>query len=245
MATLPQPKGIMVTEERPTALITGASRGIGRAIAVELSRTHHIIAAGRARQALDDLVGTLPSAQALQFDVTDTAQARTSFEAITRLDVLVHSAGVAAEAPFGQLTAEQWRESFDVNVLAVAELTRILLPALRAAKGLITFLNSGSGLFSYAEGAAYTGTKFALRALADCLREDERSAGVRVTSIHPGFVDTEMGRRLVAEKGWADNPAFFVPAEAVASCVRLAVDMPVGTQVEMLTIRPQLVASVS
>jgi NADP-dependent 3-hydroxy acid dehydrogenase YdfG len=224
----------------PVALITGASRGIGKAIAEDLGRTHHILVGGRDEAAVATVVASLPSAEPWITDVRDSAALAASFAAVTNVDVLVHSAGIANEKPFDQISRDEWRDSFEVNVFGVAELTTLALPALRRSKGIVVFVNSGSGLTSYAQGALYTATKFALRTLADCLREDERGNGVRVSSIHPGFVDTDMGRRIRDELGHAYDPMSYVPAETIAAGVRVMVDAPPQAQVEMMSIRPTM-----
>ncbi|WP_022881427.1 SDR family oxidoreductase [Gryllotalpicola ginsengisoli] len=219
------------------ALVTGASRGIGKAIALELSSTHTIIAGARTAEALAPLRSQLPDLVPFVCDLGSEAQTAAAVAelGLTELDVLVNSAGVADERPFDTFTREDWRKQFEVNVFAVADLTARLLPALRAARGTIVMLNSGSGLFSYAGGSVYTGTKFALRTMADCLREEERTNGVRVTSVHPGYVDTDMGRGVIERKGPGQT---FVQPRTIASAVRLAVDAPPEAQVEMLSIRP-------
>jgi NADP-dependent 3-hydroxy acid dehydrogenase YdfG len=225
---------------RPVALITGASRGIGRAIALEFGRTHTIIGGARSAEALSGLLKDLPDAVPWPVDLSDLPSLAKAAEAIDRVDVLVHSAGIAIEKPLAELNPVQWQASFAVNVFAVAELTRLLLPKLRASHGTVVLLNSGSGLFSYRNGAAYSGTKFALRTLGDCLREEERENGVRVVSIHPGFVDTDMGRGIRKEQGDAYDPRYYVTPETIAAGVRVAVDAPPEAQFEMMSIRPSL-----
>lgn len=224
--------------DRPIALVTGASRGIGRAIAAELGRTHHILVGGRDAAAVDAVVAALPSAEPYVADLVADASGD-SFPALPgRLDVLVHSAGVEDSGTIAETDAATWRHVFEVNVFAVAALTRRALPALRAAGGLVIAINSGSGLISGPGGGVYAGSKFALRALTDALREEERPNGVRVSSIHPGRVDTDMQRALVAREGHEYDETYTITPEMVAATVRLAVDLPPTGTVESLSVRP-------
>ncbi|MDF9276805.1 SDR family oxidoreductase [Arthrobacter sp. EH-1B-1] len=220
----------------PVALITGASRGIGRAIADELAPTHHLLLGGRDRTALDALAASYPSAKPFAVDVREVTE--TDVAGIDRLDVLVHSAGVLQMGAVADLDDETWRTSFDINVFAVAKLTRLLLPALREARGQVIAINSGSGYSSGAGSAVYSGTKFALRALTDALREEERPNGVRVSSIHPGRVATDMQAELHDFEGKEYSPGAWIQPAQVAKAVRLAVDASRDSAVESLNIRP-------
>ncbi|MFJ6280434.1 SDR family oxidoreductase [Arthrobacter subterraneus] len=220
----------------PVALITGASRGIGRAIADDLASTHHLLLGGRDRAALEALASSYPSAEPFAVDVREVSAADVA--GIDRLDVLVHSAGVLQMGAIADLEDETWRTSFEINVFAVAKLTRLLLPALRAARGQVVAINSGSGYSSGAGSAVYSGTKFALRALTDALREEERSNGVRVSSIHPGRVATDMQAELHEFEGKDYSPTAWIQPEQVARTVRLAVDASRDSTVESLSIRP-------
>ncbi|WP_158867033.1 SDR family oxidoreductase [Leifsonia sp. AG29] len=222
------------TAPRPVALVTGASRGIGRAIAANLGRTHHILVGGRDAAAVQSVVDSLPSAEPFVAELVDgTVPALPD-----RIDVLVHSAGVEDGSTIEATDLETWRRVFEVNVFAVAELTRRALPGLRASQGLVVVINSGSGLTSGPGGGVYAGSKFALRALTDALREEERPHGVRVSSIHPGRVDTDMQRALVAREGHEYDPSYTITAEMVAATVRTAVDLPPTGTVESLSVRP-------
>ena len=160
--------------DRPIALVTGASRGIGRAIARELGRTHHILVGGRDADAVVEVVAELPSAEPFMADLVADLSGASLPALPERLDVLVHSAGVEDGGTVEETDAETWQHVFEVNVFAVAALTRRALPALRAAQGLVVSINSGSGLASGPGGGVYAGSKFALRALTDALREEER-----------------------------------------------------------------------
>ncbi len=211
------------------ALITGASRGIGRAIAEELAKDHHIIA-GASTDA-SEVLRALPSAEPFEVDLRDIAALQRAASDIDELDVLVHAAGVLHKAPFEELDASQWRESFQVNVLAPVALTRALLPALRRSRGIILTLNSGAGLFGVEENSAYCASKFALRGFTDSLRLEERGR-VRVTSLHPGRTDTDM----IADPKHGERPK--MDPVSVARAARLAIDAGPDATVEFLRIAP-------
>ncbi len=222
----------------PVALITGASRGIGLAIARELAPTHHLLLGGRDAGALEELAASFPSAAPFAADLGSREDVHQAVAGIERLDVLVHSAGVLRMGTVENLSDDDWQQSFAINVFAVAALTRALLPALRAAKGQVVAINSGSGFSSGPTSAVYSGTKFALRALTDALREEERSNGVRVCSIHPGRVATDMQQELHEFEGKDYRPGAWIQPEQVAKTVRLAVDASRDSMVESLSIRP-------
>lgn len=225
---------------RPVALITGGSRGIGKAIAEDLGRDHHVIVGGSGAERVDAVVGALPSAESFVTDLRDVDSLSRAVDelGLDRLDVLVHSAGVAWTRPVAEARAEEWEEMFTVNVFAVAELTRVTLPLLRSSGGQVISINSGSGYVSRLNSAMYSGTKFALRALTDSLREEERGR-VRVTSVHPGRVDTDMQVELQKQSGNTDyDGSQYVSTASIAQTVRTAVDLDPTSTVEELTIRP-------
>ncbi|GIT79422.1 short chain dehydrogenase [Leifsonia sp. LS1] len=224
----------MTSASRPIALVTGASRGIGAAIARELGRTHHVLVGGRDDAAVASVVSDLPSAEPYVGELTGDGLPSLP----ERLDVLVHSAGAEDGGTIEDTDRATWRHLFEVNVFAVAELTRRALPALRRAEGLVVVINSGSGLTSGPGGGPYAASKFAARALTDALREEERPNGVRVSSIHPGRVDTDMQRALVAREGHDYDEAYTITPEMVAATVRTVVDLPSAGTVESLSVRP-------
>lgn len=228
------------TAAKPVALITGASRGIGRAIAENLGRDHHILVGGTNAERVQAVVEALPSAEAFIADLGDAEALQQAWEqtGLTRLDVLVHSAGLAWMRDVAEAPLSEWRQMFEINVFAVAELTRLTLPALRAARGEVITINSGSGYRSRGGSALYSGTKFALRAFTDALRDEERGT-VRVTSIHPGQVDTDMQVALQESYGNTNyDGGRYIAPESVADTVRLAIEMPAASMVEELVIRP-------
>lgn len=219
---------------RPTALVTGATRGIGRAIALDLGRTHHVFVGGRTAEAVDALVAELPSASPFVGDLgAGDAPALPD-----RLDVLVHSAGVEQGTTVADTPRSTWESVFATNLFAVAELTRRALPALRAARGIVVPINSGSGFHAGPGGGVYAASKFALRAFADALREEERPSGVRVSSVHPGRTDSDMQRALTEKLGEDYDTAYYLAPEDVAAAVRTVVDLPERGTVETLSVRP-------
>jgi NADP-dependent 3-hydroxy acid dehydrogenase YdfG len=219
---------------RPVALVTGATRGIGRAIALELGRTHHVLVGGRSADAVASVVAALPSAEAFVGDLGAGAVPPLP----DRLDVLVHNAGVEQGTTVADTPRDVWEQVFATNVFAVAELTRLALPALRAAGGIVVPINSGSGFHSGPGGGVYAASKFALRAFADALREEERANGVRVSSVHPGRTDSDMQRALTEKLGEDYDIAYYLAPEDVAVAVRTVVDLPERGTVESLAIRP-------
>jgi NADP-dependent 3-hydroxy acid dehydrogenase YdfG len=223
---------------RPLALVTGASRGIGAAVARALAPGHDLLLGGRDTTALEALADELPGARPWPVELTDTAALAEAVGGIERLDVLVHSAGMSALGTVADTPVSTWRRQFEVNVVAVAELTRLLLPALRAARGRVVLLNSGAGLSAPPGWASYAASKFALKAFADALRAEEAVNGLRVTSVHPGRVDTEMQRGVVAQEGGDYHAETYLRPESVAGAVLLAVTAPDDAALTELVLRP-------
>jgi NADP-dependent 3-hydroxy acid dehydrogenase YdfG len=217
-----------------TALITGASGGIGSAIAEALAQTHTLLLAGRPSERLDAVAERL-LATTWPLDLTDTEAIRNSASDISELDVLVHNAGVSIPAHVGDSKIAEWRATFEVNVFGAVALTLALLPALRRASGQVVFVNSGSGRKVSPGMASYSASKFALRAFADSLRDDE--TGLRVTTIYPGRVDTDMQRELVAFEGGEYNAEKFLRPETVARVVANVVNTPPDGHVHEVVIR--------
>ncbi|MGV9709830.1 SDR family oxidoreductase [Gordonia sp. NPDC003424] len=221
----------------PTALITGASRGLGAEIARQLAPTHDLLLGGRPSAELDELAMALDGATTFAVDLTDHDEMAAATEAIAELDVLVHNAGIASSLESVEDTpADEWRALLEVNVVAPAELTRQLLPALRAAGGHVVFINSGAGRRVNARWTPYAASKFALRALADGLRAEE--PGLRVTSVYPGRIDTDMQRDIVALEGGEYDPTRFLTVESVARAVVHAVTTPAEAHPEEIVLRP-------
>ncbi|MEU0567145.1 SDR family oxidoreductase [Nonomuraea sp. NPDC005983] len=223
--------------ERPTALVTGASGGVGEAVAEALAPTHHVILGGRNERALAELAARLPDARAWPVELTEVTQADVA--GVDRLDVLVHSAGMSPLGRIEEVAASTWRATMELNVVAVAELTRLLLPALRRANGHVVCVNSGAGQRVRAGWGSYAASKFALRAFADALREEEPE--LRVTTVYPGRVATEMQRGVRQHEGGAFEPDKYLAPATVARAVLAAVNAGPDAHLTELTIRPSAV----
>jgi NADP-dependent 3-hydroxy acid dehydrogenase YdfG len=220
----------------PTALITGASRGIGAAIATALAPTHTLLLAGRPSAQLQTVAERL-GATTVPLDLTDTDAIPAATASIGDVDVLVHNAGVTFPGRVAESTVDQWRTTLDVNVIGAVALTLALLPALRRAGGQVVFINSGAGRTALPVMASYSASKFALRAFADSLRESEPA--LRVTTVYPGRTDSDMQRELVSFEGDEYDPDRFLHPDTVAQVVAQVVATPPDGHVHEVVLRPR------
>ena len=221
----------------PLALITGASRGIGAAIAERLAPSHDLLLGGRDVALLQALADRLPSARPWPVELTDNTAVRAATAGIERLDVLVHAAGICPLGPLADTTAETWQNTFAVNLIAVAELTRQLLPALRATAGHVVLINSGSGLRANPNWGVYAASKFALKAYGDVLRAEEEPYGLRVTSVYPGRTATDMQRSVREFEGGTFDPSQYSRPESIAEAVYTAIATTADSHIHEIIIR--------
>lgn len=222
-----------------TYVITGATRGIGRAV-VDLLADEDLVLVARSAGPLLELCDSLPSARGVAVDLATPGQidaAMATVELPDRIDGVVHSAGIGGGGLIAEADVASWTEVLAVNVVAVAELTRILLPAVRAAHGTIVAVNSGAGLaVKRPGGAAYAASKFGLRALADGLRLEEPD--IRVTTVYPGRTDSDMQRALVATEHREYDPAEFIDPVTLAGVIVSALRLPPDAVIPDVTVMP-------
>ncbi|MEW2514764.1 oxidoreductase [Streptomyces sp. NPDC046870] len=208
-----------------TALVTGASSGIGEATALKLiSLGYTVYGAARRTERLQMLAerGVRP----LAMDVTDDDSMRSGVERIVsetgRIDVLVNNAGYGSYGALEDVPQEEARRQFDVNVFGAVRLTQIVLPHMRARRsGTVVNVTSMGGKIYTPLGGWYHGTKFALEALSDCLRMEVKPFGIDVVVIEPGGIRTEWAGIAAdhLEKSSAGG-AYSGQAEAVAASMR-------------------------
>ena len=185
-----------------TVLITGASRGIGRASALALDRRGlDVIAGVRTDEAAQALKADASDRlRTVELDVTDADSIRAAAEAVgPRLDVLVNNAGLAVGGVLEAVPIEELRRQLDVNVVAQVAVTQALLPALRATNGRVVFISSVSGRVSVPIMGPYTASKFAIEAIADSLRVELRAWDIDVVLVEPGSIDTDIWRGAVEQ----------------------------------------------
>lgn len=225
-----------------THLITGAGSGIGEALTQRLADRGDelwLLArdAGRAAQ----LRERFPGAHTLVGDLAEPARLSWAFghqTVPTRLDSLLHVAGVVELGAVADTPVATWQQQLDVNAVSPAELTRLLLPALRAARGHIVFVNSGAGLRVSPEWGAYAASKFAVRAIADAVRAEEHANGVRVTTVYPGRTATPMQQKVHQQEGAEYDASQWIDPASVATTILGALDLPRDAELTELMVRP-------
>jgi NADP-dependent 3-hydroxy acid dehydrogenase YdfG len=223
-----------MAENRSIAVITGASRGIGRAIALRLAATHHIVAAARSRPELDSLGSEIQArggtCDAIELDVTKPDHVATALTSV-RADVLVNNAGVGFLKPFLDLTVEEWNTMVDVNFNALFHVTRAVLPGMiERGRGHIVIVGSIAGRSAFVGGTCYGGTKHAVMGFSESLMLEVRDKGVKVSVVNPGSVATDFFR------GERDT-SWMLTADDVAEAVRHAIDTPPRVLVHRIEVR--------
>lgn len=229
------------------AVVTGASRGIGEAIARALAasgaRLHLVGRDEGTLLAVAQSAGGEPRQH--RYYVTDLADdaaverlAQSLRRELPALDVLVHAAGVLHRAPVAQAEAAQFDAQYRTNVRAPFVLTQNLLPLLVASQGQVVFVNSSAGLAARADVTQYAATKHALKAVADGLREEVNAAGVRVLSLFAGRTATRMQAEVHAMEGRPYDPAALVQPADIAALVLQVLALPRSVEVTDISLRP-------
>ncbi|WP_067143131.1 SDR family NAD(P)-dependent oxidoreductase [Microtetraspora malaysiensis] len=235
-----------------TAVVTGASSGIGAATARRLAAEgFDVVAAARRRERLDALAAEVPGIRPAMLDVTSQESVDAFAAELERCDVLVNNAGGALGLePVASSRVDDWQRMYDVNVLGSLRMTRALLPKLIASgDGVLVMLTSVAGLVSYEGGGGYCAAKHAQTSMTETLRLELCGEPVRVVEIAPGMVQTEEFS-LTRFRGDAEKAAKVyegVPgpltADDVADVISFAVTRPAHVNIDRLVIRPRAQAA--
>jgi NAD(P)-dependent dehydrogenase (short-subunit alcohol dehydrogenase family) len=229
------------------AVVTGASGGIGRALALALAREEvRLCVVGRDPVALAETVADVqPFSQVNDFriDLTAAENIQPLLQHLQSeaggLDILIHGAGVAYQDPMEQARIEDLDLQYATNVRAPYLVTQRLLPHLTTARGQIVFINSSVGLAAKRPDIGqYSATKHALKAIADSLREEVNPKGIRVLTVYLGRTATPMQEALCRKEGRAFQPEALLQPEDVASVVVHALMLPATAEVTDVSIRP-------
>jgi NADP-dependent 3-hydroxy acid dehydrogenase YdfG len=239
----------MNTLENQVAVVTGASSGIGRAIAIALAaQGASLCLVGRKLDTLQSVAGGAEGEasrhRCYQADLAVEGQVDELIAAIKRdlrsVDILVHSAGVIWLGPLETATADQLDGHYRTNVRAPYLLTQGLLPALKSAQGQIVFVNSSAGLLAKANAGQYAASKHGLKAIADSLREEVNPAGVRVLSLFLGRTASPMQASVHVMEGKAYHPELLMQPEDVAAVVIQTLTLPRSVEVTDISMRSRL-----
>ncbi|MFI8996418.1 SDR family NAD(P)-dependent oxidoreductase [Streptomyces sp. NPDC053542] len=241
-----------MTAAARTAVVTGASSGIGAATARQLAEAgYRVILAARRKDRIEALAAELPHAEAYALDVTDRAAVDAFAASLDRCDVLVANAGGALGTdPVATADPADWRAMYEVNVLGVLNVVQALLPALTATgDGTVVVLSSTAGHGTYEGGGGYVAAKHGAHVLTETLRLELCGQPVRVIEIAPGMVKTDefaltrfRGDESKAAKVY-EGVAEPLTADDVAETIAWAVARPAHVNIDLLVVRPRAQAS--
>jgi NADP-dependent 3-hydroxy acid dehydrogenase YdfG len=236
---------------RPTAVVTGASSGIGAATAVQLAALGwDVVAAARRVDRLGALAKQHPGIRPQALDVTDPRSVADLVDAVPHADLLVANAGGAFDLDrLDTADVDTWARMYDVNVLGLVRTVQALLPALRRSRGQVVVTGSTAGHWVYEGGGGYVAAKHAVAALRETLRLEEVEHGLRVSEVAPGMVQTpEFSlQRFGGDQDRADAVYAGVDplvAEDIAEAIVWVATRPRHVNIDLVQITPQQQAAV-
>lgn len=245
MVLMPKPTRLpSSTFKRPVVWVLGASKGIGREIALQFSSLGCSVAlSARSRPALRSLAKEISLVGGRAFvhpcDLTDARQisltARNVIRELGSIDVLVNSAGTTVFKAFVKTTRLEFTDIITTNLSGPAAAIKAVLPhMMKRREGWIFNVLSTAALFTFKDSAAYSASKAGLRALINVVREELRPYNIKVTNVYPGATHTEMWPKSVRAK----HKKRMMPARSVAEAIVALYQMPLDIVVEDLVLRP-------
>ncbi len=232
-------------DRQRVALVTGATEGIGRALAFALGKAGWSVGVcartgARVTDLLRDLAAADVTAAGLPCDVSDAAQVEALMAHVTErlgsIDTLINNAGVLYGKPILELTLEEWDRTFAVNMRALFLMSRAVIPSMRErGAGNIVNIASLAGRNGFAGGTAYSASKHAVLGFSKSLMMEERKNGIRVIAVCPGSVATPM---LADQPMLPVNADRILQPEDVANTIVAALELPNRAMVSELDIRP-------
>ena len=233
-------------------IITGASSGLGEATALLLAKYGaKVVLAARRKERLEKIASQIISQGgeallvvadvAIQSDVERIAQE--TLKRYGRIDVLINNAGIMPQATLDKLKVEEWDKMIDINVKGVLYGIAAVLPTMQQQhSGHIINLSSVAGLRVAAGGTVYSGTKFAVKAISEGLRVEVAKDNIRVTTLYPGAVESELkygsSDPEASENIQAFYKAYEIPASSVARAIAYAINEPEEVAINEITLRP-------
>lgn len=230
-----------------SAIITGASSGIGKAIAIGIAATRGTVClvgrdAERLAAVADEARLTARAVSVFRADLSVDNEISDLVQYVERsfssFNTLIHCAGAHVVGRLEEISVTQLDTLYRINVRAPYALTQALLPLLKSARGQMVFMNSSQGLRAGANGCAYASTKHALKALTDSLRQEVNAHGLRVLSIYPGRTATPTLKVLCEKEGRPYRPELLLQPEDIAEVVVSVLQLPRTAEVTDIEIRP-------
>lgn len=230
------------------AVVTGASSGIGKSIALELAKKGvGLCLLGRDLSSLEEVAHIAEQStrrvHCYSVDITidqEIADFSKSFSAeFNAVDILVHSAGVISIVPLEYAPVEGFDLQYKTNVRGPCRLTQILLPLLKLQQGQVIFINSRAVFLSARPGfGQYTATKLALKAIADSFRQEVKGYGIRVLSVYPGRTASSMQKTVYKSEGKTYQPELLMQPDDIAATIVSAICLPRTAEVTDITLAP-------
>jgi short-subunit dehydrogenase len=230
-----------------TAVVTGASSGIGTAFALALAREGvQLRLTGRDESRLREIAASCrrdsPDARYYPADLAIDSDTETLLQALLRdcdgVDILIHCAGQVCSGPVATAPVAEFDQQYRTNLRAPYVLTQALLPKLLACRGQVVFINSSVGLAARADVSQYAATKHGLRAIADALRAEVNAQGVRVLSVYVGRTATPAQERIHAAEGRQYAAARLLQPDDVVAAVLSALKAEPTAEITDINIRP-------